>query len=116
MSFGYFLDEKSYPGQKVLYLANFPNPAKSNGVIFTVFVTPQNDGSVFNIQNNASFVSSRDGIHGVSFTTPPLGGTWTQEHLALAINQIEKQPRVVIPIADLLATDPATRCESYTDR
>jgi len=115
LTFGYLLDEKSYPREKVLYVVNFPEPTRSNGFAFTVFLAEENKISVFNIQNNASFVMSRGDENGVSFTDPPLGGTWTQQHLTSAISQIEKQPRFRIPVPEVLAEDPLTRCESYTD-
>jgi hypothetical protein len=72
---------------------------------------------VFNIQNNASFVLSKNEPSGVSFVNPPLGGTWTQEHLASAIKEkeIERQPRFALSLKDLFAADPSLVCESYTD-
>ncbi len=115
LSFGYFLDEKSYPGDKVLYVVNFASPTRSDGLVFAIFLTRDGDHQVFNIQNNASFVLSKEDVHGVSFVDPPLGGTWTQGRLALAIDQIEKQPRLAIPVRDFLAVDASSSCESYTD-
>jgi hypothetical protein len=119
LSFGYFLDEKSYPGEKVLYAINFAAPAKSKGIVFAIFLSQHNDHQVFNIQNNASFVLTvdpkKEDYDGASFVSPPLGGVWTQERLASAIEQIEKQPRFTIRVKDLLAADPSSRCESYTD-
>jgi hypothetical protein len=115
LSFGYLLDEKSYPGDKVIYVVNYAAPTRSNGLVFTIFVTEHDGRQDSNIQNNASFVLSRDQFEGVSFVNPPLGGTWTQEHLASAIKRIEKQPRFIISVKDLSAADPSIRCESYTD-
>ncbi|HTU33402.1 MAG TPA: hypothetical protein VMF66_06325 [Candidatus Acidoferrum sp.] len=37
MTFGYLLDETSYPGEKVLYVINYPNPSEPDGFVFTVF-------------------------------------------------------------------------------
>ena len=68
------------------------------------------------IQNDASFVLSRGGENGVSFVNPPLGGTWTLEHIAFAIREIEKRPRVVISIQDIRQADSSFICEAYTDR
>jgi len=116
LSFGYLLDGKSYPGKKVLYLVDFAPPARSNGLAFAIFLTERNGHQNFNIQNNASFVLSKDESNGVSFAVTPLGGTWTQEHFASAIAQIEKQPRFAIPARDLLTSIPLINCESYTDR
>ena len=115
LSFGYLLDEKSYPGDKVIYLVNYAAPARSDGLVFAVFLTEHDGRQDFNIQNNASFVLPKDESYGVSFVDPPLGGTWTQEHLASAIKRIEKRTRFTISVKDLLAPDPSIRCESYTD-
>jgi hypothetical protein len=115
LTFGYLLDEKSYPGDKVIYLVNYAAPARSNGLVFAIFLMERDGRQEFNIQNNASFVLSKDDFDGVSFVDPPLGGTWTQEHLASAIKRIEKQQRFIIPVKDLYAADPSIRCESYTD-
>jgi hypothetical protein len=84
-------------------------------LVFAIVLTQQDDREVFDIQNNASFVLSKHEPEGVSFVDPPLGGTWTQEHLASAIKQIETQPRFSILVKDLYATDSSVHCESYTD-
>jgi hypothetical protein len=96
LTFAYFLDEKSYPGDKVVYVVNYATPARSNGLVFAVFLSENDGHQKFSVQNNASFVLSKSELSGVSFKSPPLGGTWTQEHLASAIKQIEKQPRFTI--------------------
>jgi hypothetical protein len=115
LTFGYFLDEKSYSPDRVIYLVNYAAPARSNGLVFAIFLTERDGHQAFNIQNNASFVLSKDEPIGVSFVDPPLGGTWTQEHLASAIKEIEKQPRFALSVKDLFAADPSLVCESYTD-
>lgn len=115
LTFGYSLDEKSYLGDRVIYLVKYAAPARSNGLVFAIFLTEHDGHQAFNIQNNASFVLSKDEPSGVSFVNPPLGGTWTQEHLASAIKQIEKQPRFTIPVKDLSPMDTSISCEAYTD-
>jgi hypothetical protein len=112
---GYLLDEKSYAGDKVIYLVQYAAPARSNGLVFAIFLTERDGHQDFNIQNNASFVLSKDDLHGVSFVNPPLGGTWTQERLASAIERIEKLSRFAIPVKELYTADPSISCESYTD-
>jgi hypothetical protein len=115
LTFGYFLDENSYPGEKVLYVVDYAAPKRSNGFVFTIVLAKHEDDQVFNIQNNASFVLSKGDIHGVRFVDPPLGGEWTQERLASAIERIETQPRFRISAKGFLAVDTSIRCESYTD-
>jgi hypothetical protein len=115
LTFGYLVDEKSYPGTKVMYVVSYAAPMRSNGLVFAIVLTEQDDHQVFDIQNNASFVLSKRDIHGVSFVTPPLGGDWTQERLASAVERIEKQPRFTIPVGDFVVADASTSCESYTD-
>ena len=115
LTFGYFLDEKSYSPDRVIYLVEYAAPTGSKGLVFAIFLTEHDDHQVFDIQNNASFVLSKDEPIGVSFVTPPLGGTWTQEHLALAIKEIEKQHRFALSVKDLSAANASVVCESYTD-
>lgn len=115
LTFGYVLDEKSYPGQKLIYVVQYAAAGRSNGQVYAVFVTEHDGHQVFNVQNNARFILSRRESSGVSFATPPLGGTWMHEHLASAVRQIEKQPRFEIRVKDLTLLDASVGCEAYTD-
>jgi hypothetical protein len=114
LSFGYLVDDKSYPGEHVLYVVNFAGPTRSNGLAFTIFLEQQDHRQVFNIQNNASFVFG-DTTGEISFVNPPLGGTWTHEHLASAIKQIEKEPRYTVSVKEIPTEDHSISCVSYTD-
>ena len=97
-------------------MVQYATPAHTNGSVFSIFLTTRDGRQDFNIQNNASFLLSKREVHGVSFVEPPLGGTWTQEHLASAIEQIEKEPRFIVSFKALAAQDVSVGCESYTDR
>jgi hypothetical protein len=112
LDFGYLLDTKSYPGEKVIYVVNYTGSGHSKGMIFAVFLTERRGRQVFNIQNNATFVRSKAGVN---FTGEPLGGVWTQQHLVSAIKRIERQPRFTIPTKNLAAPSTLINCESYTD-
>jgi hypothetical protein len=116
-TFGYFLDEKSYLHEKVIYVVNYAGHDKSNGSVFTVFLTEHDGWQHFNIQNNATFVLSKRDVDGVLFVGhgQPLGGTWTQQHIAMAIRRIETQPRFTLNDKDLSAAMPPVTCESYTE-
>lgn len=109
----YFLDESSYPGKKVLYVATYKTEDRSKGYVFTVFLSSDGDQQVFNIQNNARFKLTKR--NGVDFVDPPLGGTWTQEHLSSAIEKMQEKPTFLIT-TKTLRSDSTIKCESYTDR
>lgn len=115
LTFGYLLDENSFPGKKMLYVVNYAGSSRSNGLVFTIFLSELDGHQNFNIQNNAHFTISKDADEGVSFASPPLGGTWTHEHLVSAIKQIEKRPRYTILAKGLLPADSSISCEAYTD-
>jgi hypothetical protein len=112
LNLGYLVDEKSYPGEKVLYLLDYSGPSHSSGYVFSIFLTQQGSSEIFDIQNNARFVTKKEGI---DFVEPPLGGSWTQEHLASAIEQIKQQPSFTVPVKDLRSSSSLVRCVSYTD-
>lgn len=116
LSIGYLVDTKSYPGERVLYVVNYVGSGRSEGMVFTILLEQRDRRRIFNIQNNARFVRSRDSTEGVDFVEPPLGGTWTQEHLMAAIKRIEGQPRFELSVKDLLRPSDSTLCESYADR
>ena len=115
LSFGYLVDAKSYPGERVLYVVDYSGPRRSEGMVFAIFLAEKDGRQIFNIQNNATFVRSKDGIEGIDFVDPPLGGTWTQQHLVSAIKRIARQPRFTVPVKELLAPSALTQCESYAD-
>lgn len=115
LTLGYILDGKSYPGEKIIYVVTFRSSTESSGTVFAVFSLIKDGHESFNIQNNAGFVLTKQEPIGVSFTTPPLGGNWTQRRLASAIREIEKRRRFTISSKDLSARSPCN-CESYTDR
>jgi hypothetical protein len=123
LSSGYFVDSKSYPGDRVLYVVVYTSPQRSRGMVFSIFLTHKGTQQVFNIQNNGGFVRfSKKGAafprEGVDFVEDgqPLGGIWTQEHIALAIKKIGLQPVVEVSVIDLLNPSTTVRCESYADR
>jgi hypothetical protein len=115
LTFGYVIDQKSYPGEKVLYLVGYAAPTRSNGFVFTIFLRKHDEQQSFSITNNASFVLSRKDPEGVTFIGQPLGGIWTQEHLVSAIKQIEKLPRFTVSTQSLIIASPIKGCEAYTD-
>ena len=116
LSFGYFLDTNSWPSQRVLYIVNYPNASQRGGFVYTLFLGERDGKQVFNIQNNASFVLSKRGYDGVSFVDPPLWGIWRQQHLAMAIRKIERQPRTTLSVHELSRVEFSFMCQAYTDQ
>lgn len=89
-----------------------------SGWVFNIFLSQKGNREVFHIQNNARFVRVRKGgeYPGVSFPDPPLGGIWTQGHIASAIRKIELQRSFAISMQAVLASQEPTLCQSYTDK
>jgi hypothetical protein len=112
LNFGYLIDEKSHPGDQVIYIVEYKGSSRSKGWVFVVFLKQQDRRQVFNIQNNGTFVRSKSGVN---FTGEPLGGVWTHQHLVSAIKRIEQQSRFTIPTKDLATLSTLINCESYTD-
>jgi hypothetical protein len=113
LSFGYTVDDKSYPGERVIYLVHFPNSSSGENFAFAIFLTYESGKTIFNIQNNASFLTNKYKI--IEFVNPPLGGVWTQQHLSDAIIRIAASPRYRIHKLASNETSGATICHSYTD-
>lgn len=111
LKLGYLLDASSFPGKEMLYVVTFGHHRRKDGSIFTIFVNEDSGRQRFDIQNNAPFTFSRNGS--VTFNSPPLGGTWTQEHLVSAIKKIEKRPK--IRYLHRIKTDSSLICTAYTD-
>jgi len=116
LKLGYLIDTKSYVGEQVLYLVDYTGASRSEGIVFTIFVMGQRGRRVFDIQNNARFRRSKDGIRGLDFVDPPLGGTGIQEDLVSAIKQIERHASIRVPIAALKKPSASARCRAYWDR
>lgn len=110
---GYYLDTTSYPGDKALYVVDYTSKTQSEGYVYTVFVTSEDKQRTFNIQNNAKFIRSKKEVWGVRFTEDPLGGIWTQKHIAVAIKRIGRQQTFTLSLKSLSLVSP--QCESYAD-
>ena len=115
MTFGALLDQKSDPGEKRLYVVYYKRPSRLAGAVFTIVATEHAGQQNFNILSRARFTRPTASDANVSFTSAPRGGTATQERLSAALEQLDKQPRVVISSKDLPAIDSSATCASYTD-
>ena len=117
----YLLTTKWYPGDKALYVVVYSNPQRTAGSVFTIFITGTDTHPIFNIQNNGKFVRSSKASaafrkEGVDFVEEPLWGIWTQEHLAMAIQEIGRHKAFEIRTSEVLTRPDLPRCESYADR
>jgi hypothetical protein len=116
LSLAYVIDARAYAGDQVIYVVEYTGASRSKGFVYTIFLSRRNGLDVLNIQNNAKFVTGRKGDYkGIDFVEPPLGGTWTQEQIAVAITRIEKEARFVVRPKELTPLS-AFQCESYADR
>jgi hypothetical protein len=117
---GYFLTTEWYPGDKALYVVVYSHTHRGAGSVFTVFLSGSDAHPVFNIQNNGKFVRSNKANaafrnEGVDFVEDPLWGIWTQEHIAMAIQEIGRHEAFEIRTSEL-QTGTELRCESYAER
>jgi hypothetical protein len=88
LSLGYKIDKKTFAGGHYLYVIVYSTPKRDQGRVFDIRYKEENRQHVYSIENNADFVKTPKGIN---FTEPPLGGTWTQNQLTTAIQQILHQ-------------------------
>jgi hypothetical protein len=118
---GYFLTTKWYPGDKALYVVVYSSTHRTAGSVFTVFLSGTDAHPVFNVQNNGKFVRSRqaDALSEkrawASLKTAHWG-IWTQEHIAMAIQEISRHERFETRTSELLTSADLPRCKSCADR
>jgi hypothetical protein len=106
----YVIDTVSYPGEKAIYVVAYADSGSANGKIFHVVYQQKGRKTIFDVQNNGSFVRSGNKI---DFVDPPLGGVWAQAHLMRAIKRAGLRPEVLFDVKELLATFPSVTCKSY---
>jgi hypothetical protein len=120
LSTAYWVDAKSYPGEKVLYLIVYERPNRSQGLVFSIFLDGSATRTVFDIQNNAEFLRTGRADadfkkEGVKFVEPPLWGIWTQEHIAAAIVRIGHEHSFDLSDEGRSPTLHSDQCASYVD-
>jgi len=104
-------DERSYPGERVLYVAQYGSEDRRSGWIFVLV----REGRGWSVANNAAFEVSADREGRVEFTDPPLGGEWTQKHIEMAIKQLARRQLYSVGMAQLQGPRAAKECSAYTD-
>lgn len=115
LSLGYWTDEKSYPGKKVLYVVATSGSNHSAGRVYSIFYSEYHHHQMFDIQNGTTFVQLDHGKGPISFVVPPIGGEDSEGSFISAIQQLDGQPRYTVTGAELLAPLVHTKCVSYTD-
>jgi hypothetical protein len=106
----YVIDTVSYPGGKTIYVVAYEGSGRAKGEIFDVVYQQKDRKTIFDVQNNGSFVRSGNKI---DFVDPPLGGVWTQAHLMRAIKRAGLRPEVLFDVKELSASFPSVTCKSY---
>jgi hypothetical protein len=106
----YIIDTKSDPGVDHIYVVVYTNKEHSKGKAFDLRYKVSAGKTTMDLQNNAGFAISRGHV---VFSEPPLGGTWTQTHLASAIMQAGKRVATVLDPSQVSPPSPDVKCESY---
>lgn len=112
LSLGFRSDEKTMLGDKYLYVIVYTTPKRNEGRIFDIRIKKQDRQRVYNIENTATFVTT---AKGVDFPQPPTGGTWAQNQLVTAIQQIEHHKWYVASIGSLQKESKHVQCASTAD-
>ena len=107
---GYVIDTLSYPGTNTIYVVVYANSDRSSGKIFDLTYQQKGGKTIFDVQNNGSFVRLGNKI---DFVDPPLGGVWTQAHLMRAITRAGLRPEVLFDVKELSVSFPSVTCKSY---
>jgi len=113
-SLGYRLDVRSRPGEKVLYVVDYPGDSRFGGFVYVVFIEGDGGSKVFNIQNNAKFRSSRDGKD-IRFVEEALGGVGTHNDIVAAIKEIALKPVFTLSTKEIARADASIGCQSYNN-
>jgi hypothetical protein len=112
LNLGYFVDDKSYPGEQALYVVDYSGSKFEKGLAYVFFVRQKDRRRVLRVENNASFVRKKKGIE---FLETPVGGVWTQEHMEEAIDRIGQDSMFVFSVKAMREPFPDVSCESYAD-
>ncbi|MHB1937837.1 MAG: hypothetical protein ACYCOR_14790 [Acidobacteriaceae bacterium] len=115
LSLGYWIDAKSYPGKKVLYVAATSGSNHFAGKVFSIFYSEWRHHETFDIQNGTTFVQLDHGKGAISFVVPPIGGEDSEGSFISAIQQLDGQPRFTVTGAEISGPMKHTTCKSFTD-
>jgi len=111
LEMGLVADDKSYPGQQLLYVVDFASPLHTSGTVSTFLVDGKEPHLILRLQYNVHFVQSDEGASSVQLVNPPFGGIGTQQHLVSAIHKVGFHTWT-IPVQSLVTTPNAAECQS----
>lgn len=111
LEMGLVTDDKSYPGQQLLYVVDFASPLHTSGSVATFVVNGKEPHLILRLQYNVQFVQSDEGASNVRLVDPPFGGIGTQQHVVNAIHKVGFQT-FTIPVQSLVTKPNAAECQS----
>jgi hypothetical protein len=112
LNLGYFVDDKSYPGEQALYVVDYAGSKFEKGLAYVFFVRQKDHRRVLRVENNASFIRKKKKVE---FLENPVGGVWTQEHMEEAIDRIGQDSMFIFSVKAMREPFPDVSCESYAD-
>ncbi|MHB1673698.1 MAG: hypothetical protein ACYCSP_05555 [Acidobacteriaceae bacterium] len=114
-SLGSWMDAKSYPGKRVLYVVATSGANHFAGRVFSIFYSERRHREILDIQNGTTFVQLDHGKGPISFVVPPIGGEDSEGSFISAIQQLDGQPRYTVTGAEISGPMSHTICKSYID-
>jgi hypothetical protein len=110
LQLAYQSDAKTFTGAKYLYVIVFTSPKRDQGKVFDIQLK---DHRTYSIENNATFVNTPKGV---TFSEPPLGGTWRQTQLTTSVQQILHHHKwYEAEVKQLLKPSGHIRCETTVE-
>lgn len=111
LEMGLATDNKSYPGEQLLYVVDFASPMHTSGTVATFLVDGKEPNLTLRLQYNVHFVQSDEGASIVHLVNPPFGGIGTQQHVVDAIHKVGFQTWT-IPVQSLVTKPDVAACQS----
>jgi hypothetical protein len=111
LEMGLVTDDKSDPGEQMLYVVDFASPLHTSGSVATFIVDGKEPHLTLRLQYNVHFVQSDEGAQSVQLVNPPFGGIGTQRHVVNAIHKVGFRTWS-IPVQSLVTTPNAAECQS----
>lgn len=111
LEMGLVTDDRSLPGERLLYVVDFASPLHTSGSVATFLADGKDPHLTLRLQYNVQFVQSDEGASNVHLVNPPFGGIGTQEHVVNAIHKVGFQTWT-IPVQSLVTRPNDAECHS----